>query len=260
MRALRVPRALRAVWRLLRALLHALLGVAIVLLRFPHLDRDARRERVRWWAQGMLRALGLRLAVQGRFKPGAKMIVANHVSWLDIMVVHAVCPEARFVAKAEVRGWPLLGRLVAAADTLYIERQRKRDAMRVVHQSAEALQQGGTVAVFPEGTTGPAPDGGLLPFHANLLQVAVATHTAVQPVALRYADRRAAISPAALWLGETTLAQTLWRLAAADGLVAQLQVLPARGSRHADRRALAATLRADIDAALAAIDAAREGG
>ncbi|MCA0240309.1 MAG: 1-acyl-sn-glycerol-3-phosphate acyltransferase [Proteobacteria bacterium] len=249
-------RALRAVWRLLRAVLHGLHGMAIVLLCFPRLDRQGRRERVRWWSQGMLRALGLRLAVQGQFKPGAKMIVANHVSWLDIMVVHAVCPEARFVAKAEVRHWPLLGRLVGAAETLYIERQRKRDAMRVVHHSAEALQAGDTIAVFAEGTTGPAPDGGLLPFHANLLQAAVATGAALQPVALRYADRRDAVSPAALWLGETTLAQTLWRLAAADGLVARLQVLPARASRHADRRALAATLRSDIEGALAALDAA----
>ena len=253
-------RSLRGAWRLARALLHALHGLALVLLRFPALDAGDRRERVRWWAAKMLRVLGIRLQHQGAFRPGAKMLVLNHISWLDIMVVHALCPEARFVAKSEVRHWPLVGRLVDAAGTLYIERQRKRDAMRVVHQSAEALQAGDTVAVFAEGTTGPAPGGGLLPFHANLLQAAVAVGAAVQPVALRYADRRHAISPAALWLGETTLAQTLWRLAAADGLVAQLQVLPPRGSRHADRRALAATLRSDIEAALAAIDAARDEG
>ncbi|MBN8225239.1 MAG: 1-acyl-sn-glycerol-3-phosphate acyltransferase, partial [Xanthomonadales bacterium] len=213
-------RRLRGAWRLLRAVLHGLHGVAIVLLRFPSLDREGRRERVRWWSDKMLRVLGLRLDVQGSFRPGGKMLVANHVSWLDIMVVHAVCPEARFVSKAEVRHWPLVGRLVGAADTLYIERERKRDALRVVHQCAEALRAGDTVAVFPEGTTGPGD--ALLPFHANLLQAAIAVAAPLQPVALRFADRRHAVSPHALWLGDTTLAQTLWQLAMADGLVAHL--------------------------------------
>ena len=245
-------RLLVGVWRLARALLHMLHGVLVVLLRFPSLDRAARRERVRWWAAKMLRVLGIRLVVQGQFKAGAKMLVANHISWLDIMVVHAVCPEARFVSKAEVRHWPLVGRLVDAADTLYIERQRKRDAMRVVHDSAAALRQGDTVAVFPEGTTGTGHD--VMPFHANLLQAAIAAEAAVQPLALRYADRQQAVSPQAMWVGDTTLAASLWQFAAADGLVAHLHVLTARGSRHADRRALAETLRIDITAALADID------
>jgi 1-acyl-sn-glycerol-3-phosphate acyltransferase len=245
-------RALRGLWRLGCAVLHGLHGVAIVLLRFPSLDRGGRRERVRWWADKMLRLLGLRLQVDGSFRPGAKMIAANHVSWLDILAVHAVCPEARFVSKAEVRHWPLVGRLVDAGDSLYIERHRKRDALRVVHQSAEALQAGDTVAVFPEGTTGPGD--ALLPFHANLLQAAIATAVPVQPVALRYADRQQPVSPSALWIGDTTLAQTLWLLATADGLVAHLRVLPARATAHADRRALVETLRMDIDSALAEID------
>lgn len=245
-------RGLRALWRLGRAVVHGLHGLWVVLVLFRGLDRAGRRQRVQWWSAKMLAVLGLRLRSQGTFKPGAKLLVANHVSWIDILVVHALCPEARFVSKAEVRHWPLVGRLVDAAETLYIERARKRDAMRVVHQSAEALQQGDTVAIFPEGTTGPADR--LLPFHANLLQAAIATGTAVQPLALRYADRHLPISPSALWVGETTLAQTLWLLASADGLVAQLQVLSPRATAHADRRALAETLRMDIESALADID------
>jgi 1-acyl-sn-glycerol-3-phosphate acyltransferase len=245
-------RAWRAVWRLLRAVVHGLHGLAIVMLRFPSLGRDARRERVRWWAAGLLRCLGLQLEVEGTFRPGATLLVANHVSWLDIMVVHAVCPQARFVSKAEARRLPLLGRLVDAGDTLYIERERKRDAMRVVHQCAEALRAGDTVAVFPEGTTGPGDE--LLPFHANLLQAAIAVAAPVQPLALRYSDRRHAVSPAALWIGDTTLPGTFWLLACGDGLVAHLSVLPARATAHADRRALAETVRIDIAEALAGID------
>lgn len=237
-------RTLRAVWRLARAVLHGLHGVLVVLLVFPWLKARSRHERIRWWAAKMLRMLGMRLEVQGLFKPGAKLIVANHISWLDIMAVHAVCPEARFVSKAEVQRWPLVGRLVDAADTLYLERERKRDALRVVHQMAEALTAGGTVAAFPEGTTG---DGrSLLPFHANVLQAAISTETPVQPVALRYADAQHAVSPNALWLGETTLAGSLWMLASGEGLVAHVNVLPPMASAHADRRALAATLRDTI--------------
>lgn len=244
-----VARTARAVWRLARAVLHGVHGLLVVLLRFPSLDVRGRQQRVQWWSEKMLRVLGMALQVQGTFRPGAKLIVANHVSWIDILAVHAVCPEARFVSKADVQRWPLVGRLVAAGGTLYIERERRRDALRVVHQMAEALQAGDTVAVFPEGTTG---DGAtLLPFHANLLQAAIATGLPVQPVALRYADRGHAFSPAAQWLDDTTLAGTLWKLARADGLVAHVHVVTAEGTRHADRRALAEHLRTLIAEQLA---------
>lgn len=238
----------RAVWRLLRSVGHGLHGLAVVLLLFPSLSIEARRARVRWWSVKMLHVLGLELRVHGEFAPGAKLIVANHVSWLDILAVHAVCPQARFVAKADVQRWPLVGRLVAAADTLYIERDRRRDALRVVHQMAAALAAGDTVAAFPEGTTG---DGlALLPFHANVLQAAISSGVPVQPLALRYADARHSVSPAAQWLGDTTLAGSLWKLARAERLVVQLRVLPPQGSRHVERRALATHLRQRIEQAL----------
>jgi 1-acyl-sn-glycerol-3-phosphate acyltransferase len=241
-------RTLRGCWRVLRVVLHGVHGLAVVLLLFRALGVEERRARIRWWAGKLLRVLGLDLVVQGTFRPGAKLVVANHVTWLDIMVIHAVCPQARFVSKAEVRHWPVVSRLVDCAGTLYIERERRRDAMRVVHQVAEALAAGDTVAVFPEGTTG---DGRtLLPFHANLLQAAIATATPAQPAALRYADAQHAVSPAALFLGDTTLLQNLWQMACAEGLTAHLTVLDAHATAHADRRALADTLRRAIDAAL----------
>jgi 1-acyl-sn-glycerol-3-phosphate acyltransferase len=246
---------LRAVWRLVRVVLHGLHGLAIVLLRFPLLDVAARRARIAWWARGLLAALGVELRVEGRFRPGAKLIVANHISWLDIMAVHAVCPEARFVSKADVQHWPLIGRLVASAGTLYIVREKPRDALRVVHQMAQALSAGDTVAVFPEGTTGLGHEP--LPFHANLLQAAIATEVPVQPVALRFSDARNAVSAAADFTGEITLARSVWMLARGQGLVARVQVLPAQGSAHADRRALASHLREQIGTALQEMSRAR---
>jgi 1-acyl-sn-glycerol-3-phosphate acyltransferase len=241
-------RSLRGGWRLARAVVHGLHGVAIVLLRFPALDLAGREARIRWWSAKMFRQLGMTLNLSGSFKPGAKLIVANHRSWLDIMAVHAVCPEARFVSKAEVQQWPLVNRLVACARTLYLERGRARDALRVVHEAAEAMRLGDTVAVFPEGTVG---DGhALLPFHANMLQAAIVHGTAVQPVALRYSDAQHAVSPAALFTGTITVKQSLWWLACGDGVAVQLTVLPPISSAHADRRALSERLRGEIAAAL----------
>jgi 1-acyl-sn-glycerol-3-phosphate acyltransferase len=240
---------LRACWRLLRALTHTLHGALIVWLVFPWLGRRAREQRIRWWAAKLLRGLGLELRVRGRLKPGAKLIVLNHVSWLDVMALHAVCPEARFVAKAEVGDWPLLSGLVDAARTLYLRRENRRDALRVVHDMAQALDAGDTVAVFPEGTTGPGP--ALLPFHANLLQAAIAAGAAVQPVVLRYAEPGHRFSPAVAWVGETTLLDSLRRLVRARGLVLELDILAPQSSAHADRRALAARLQGLIGEGLA---------
>ncbi|MDE2146212.1 MAG: 1-acyl-sn-glycerol-3-phosphate acyltransferase [Burkholderiales bacterium] len=231
---------LRAAWRLLRAVLHVLHGLW-VMRRFPRLDATARHERIRWWSAGLLRAVGMTIEVSGLPRPGATLLVANHVSWIDIAAVHAAAPQARFVSKADVLRWPLLGALIRGAGTLFIERERKRDALRVVHAMAQALAAGETVAVFPEGTTGEGPLP--LPFHANLLQAAVAGGTPVQPVVLRYADAEQAYSRAVVYVGDTTLLQSIWRVVSARGLRVHVELLPPVGTRHAERRALAAHLR-----------------
>jgi len=173
--------------------------------------------------------------------------VSNHVSWLDILVINAVHP-VRFVSKADVRAWPLIGWLVACAGTLFIERERKRDALRVVHQVAEALKEGQTVALFPEGTT--SLGDGLLPFHANLLQAAIATATPLQPVALAFADADHDPSPAAAYVGDTHLLASLWAIVTAADLRARVQWLSPEAAGHADRRLLAQHLRERIGVAL----------
>jgi 1-acyl-sn-glycerol-3-phosphate acyltransferase len=240
-------RPLLAAWRLFRATLHVLHGM-LVMTRFPALDEAGRHERIRWWAAGLLRTMGLSLEVSGTPRPGATLLIANHISWLDIAAIHAAAPHARFVSKADVLRWPLLGWLIRNAGTLFIERERKRDAVRVVHAMASALQAGDTVAVFPEGTTGTGPTP--LPFHANLLQAAVATATPIQPVVLRFADAVQAYSQAVVYIGETTLLQSMWRVASARGLRAHVHILPAVATAHADRRALAAHLQELVAAEL----------
>lgn len=230
-----------AAWRLVRATLHMLHGLWVIRSEFPRLDEVGRHARIRWWSRGLLRVLGVELRAEGVPRPGASLLVSNHVSWLDIIALHSVVPQARFVSKADVKDWPVVGALVTGAGTLYIERERKRDALRVVHQMAEVMGQGGTVAVFPEGTTS---DGrGVLPFHANLLQAAIATGCPVQLAVLRFADPVHPVSPAAEYVGDTTLAQSLWRIARARGLAVHVELFPPQGTEHADRRALAERLR-----------------
>jgi 1-acyl-sn-glycerol-3-phosphate acyltransferase len=241
-------RVVRAVWRLLRMALHLLHGMAVMALRFPTADAAGRQQHIRWWSAKLVRLAGLELRASGTPRPGATLLLANHISWLDIAAIHAVAPQARFVSKADVLAWPLLGWLIRGAGTLFIERERKRDALRVLHQVAEALKSGDTVAVFPEGTTGDGPT--LLPFHANLLQAAISSGTPVQGVALRYSDPAHRFSPAAQFLGDTTLLQSVWRMLSAQGLRVHVELLQPQGARHADRRALAEHLRSQIHAQL----------
>jgi len=244
-----------AAWRVLRAVLHVLHGM-LVMTRFPGLSLQGRQQRIQWWSAGVLRSLGLTLKVSGtQPRAGATLLVANHVSWLDIMALHSAAPQARFVSKADVLAWPLLGWLIRNAGTLFIERERKRDAVRVVHAMAEALRNGDMVAVFPEGTTGAGPEP--LPFHGNLLQAAISTGTPVQAAVLRFADATTSFSPAAEFLGDTTLAQSLWRIASARGLCVHVKLLPPVATAHTERRALAEHLRELIAEHLPAADIAK---
>lgn len=239
---------MRAVWRLVRLTPHVLHGLWIVRRCFEGMTPAQRHQRIQWWSAKTLHILGIELKVSGQAQPGGHLLVANHVSWLDIAGVHAVLPQARFVSKADVKHWPVVGALVVGAGTLFIERTSKRDALRVVHQAAEALQAGDCVAVFPEGTTGAGPE--LLPFHANLLQAAVATNSPVLPVVLRWHEAGERFSPSARFIGDTTLVQSLWRIASAQGLGLDVQLLPAVASQGQDRRALGEVLRGAISARL----------
>ncbi len=210
------------------------------------MNQGQRDAKVQAWALEMLTVLGVRLELRGR-PPlhGPVLLVANHISWLDILVMHAA-RHCRFVSKADVRGWPLIGTLASAAGTLYIERQSRRDAMRVVHRMAESLRQGDVVAVFPEGTTS---DGlALLPFHANLLQAAISTGAPVQPVGLSFVDTRTRTTTLApCYVGDDSLAASIWRTLAAPSITAVVRYGEAQTAQRRDRRSWTRDLRSAVD-------------
>lgn len=239
--------ALRAAGRLGRALLHALAGWLTIVLLFPRWPQQRRDAAVQAWAQRMLRVLGIPLHVHGEAPAqGPLLLVANHLSWLDILVLHAA-RHCRFVAKSDVKHWPLIGTLATGGGTLYIERAQRRDAMRVVHRMAASLKAGDIVAVFPEGTTG---DGrALLPFHANLIQAAISADAPVQPVALRFVDRASGRdSDGPLYIGDDTLVGSLWRTLAGRPFVAHVHFGVPQVAQGRDRRAWAEALRTAVDA------------
>lgn len=235
-------RALRAAWRVLRALGHGLAGLCTIVFLFPRLAEAQRQERVQAWARRMLLVLGISLEVQGQPpRHGPMLLVANHISWLDILVMHAA-RHCRFVSKADVKHWPLVGALATGAGTLYIERESRRDAMRVVHHMAEALKAGDILAVFPEGTTSDGRE--LLPFHANLLQAAIAADAPALPVALRFLDartRETTLAPS--YIGDDTLVASLWRTLCAPPITAVVTFGSPQAAAGRDRRAWAADLR-----------------
>lgn len=225
---------------------HILAGLLTILFRFPRLSQEQREIRVQVWSREMLARLGVRLVVKGTpATRGPVLLVANHISWLDITSLHAA-RYCRFVSKADVKGWPLIGALASGVGTLFIERESRRDAMRVVHHMADSLRAGDVLAVFPEGTTS---DGvHLLPFHANLLQAAITAEVPVQPVALQFLEAHTGQrSLAPCYVGDDTLLGSVWRTVRARGITVQMVFGEPQVALGRDRRTWAADLRDTIE-------------
>jgi 1-acyl-sn-glycerol-3-phosphate acyltransferase len=235
--ARRTPVWLRG-WRFTRLILHVAWGCVYSGLTFPFYGSARQMRAIRNFARGILRILNVRVKVEGEI-PDARartVIVANHVSWLDIWVVHAVCP-VRFVAKSDIRRWPVIGWLVGRAGTIFIERERRHDTARTNRQVIEALERGERVAVFPEGTT---TDGSeVKPFHASLFQPALGANARVVPAAIRYPRDDGTLNLDAAYAGERSLMQSV-RLILRQRLVeVELKFAAVIEVRGKTRRALA---------------------
>lgn len=234
--------SLRALWKILRGLAHVLRGLWIITRHFPRLGMEAREERVQVWSLQFLALWGIHLKVLGQpVLAGPALLVSNHISWLDILVIHAA-RYCRFVSKSDVRAWPLVGQLATAAGTLYIERSRRKDALRVVRDMAQAMRDGDVVAVFPEGTTSDGQT--LLPFHANLIQAAIAADAPVQPLALQFLDAHSGQpTQAPCYIGDDTLVASIWRTLCAPAITAVVHFGPTQTADGRDRRQWASDLR-----------------
>ncbi|AQV95299.1 1-acyl-sn-glycerol-3-phosphate acyltransferase [Cupriavidus necator] len=228
--------------------LHLLRGLLTCALLFPWLGVRSREWHIRRWSRRLLRICGVEVEVvdaTGVASPGAArqgaMVVSNHISWLDIYVIHSWQP-VRFVAKSEIRSWPLIGWLCDKTGTIFIERGRKRDAHRVLHDITDVMLQGDLVGVFPEGTTTDGTE--VLPFHANLMQAPISGGLPVQPLGLNYLDAATGQPTlAAAYIGDTTLLQSLEAVLRAPLIKARLVIGPALVPVSGDRRELANSAR-----------------
>ncbi|WP_097868964.1 lysophospholipid acyltransferase family protein [Streptomyces sp. rh34] len=245
--AVRAP--LPAALLLLAGCALVLLGVACVpLVRL--LGAAPRRSLTRRWARAVPRAFGVRVTVR-RHAPepatGGELVVANHISWLDIPLIASILP-GRMVAKSEIRRWPLLGPLAALGGTLFIERDRLRALPAAVRTLAAALRSGSRVVVFPEGSTWCGRGGGA--FRPAAFQAAIDAAATVRPVRIAYRTAEHRCGPAAgavAFVGTDPLAASLWRVVRAAGLTARVDVLaPIPADGEDGRRALARRARAAV--------------
>ena len=236
---------LLGIWKLLRLAAHCFAGLFTVCVVFPKLASAQREQKVMAWARGVLRCLKVELVVIGQPSfPGPLMLVANHTSWLDITALHASL-FSRFIAKHELRLWPVIGFMAAQSGTFFLERHSGRDALRAVHHIAKSLQDGEVVAVFPEGTT--SDGSAVLPFHGNLLQAAISVNAPVQPVCIQYLDAHSGQrSEAPNYVGDVHFLVSLWSIVCAENLSVRVQFGMPQWASGRTRRTWAKDLHASV--------------
>lgn len=243
-------------WVLLRLTCELTRGALILWLLFPRLRRDDQRRHIQSWAQRML--LILRIDVQCDGVPpesGASLVVSNHVSWLDVLVIQSLMPGL-FIAKTEVQNWPVIGKLARASGTIFVDRLSLKSTRRMVERSAVALRQGHCVAGFPEGTSSDGAD--VAAFHANLFDAAVKAGVDVQPLALRYVHRHTGQRhDAAAFTGDDSLVSSMQKVVATPSLSSRVQLGPRIGTGGQTRKSLASQSQQCIRDHILRLDRAR---
>ncbi len=216
-------------------------GLATLALVFPLISLRLRGRIASVWSRGLLAVFGVRLHLSGEMPRGSGLVVANHVSWLDPFLLLA-CFPVRFVAKDEIRSWPVFGWIAVRAGTVFIRRDLRRDVARVTRLFEARIDAGEVVALFPESTTG---NGRFLrPFKTALFQVAVSRDALCMPVGIRYRQRGAE------WIDDMGLGESLWRMLGLCRLDVDLLFTPAVAASGRSRRELAQSSEQAIAAAL----------
>ncbi|MEJ8567296.1 lysophospholipid acyltransferase family protein [Elongatibacter sediminis] len=219
----------RLFYRVPWLLAHLLIGLPLTLLTFlppfnrpPASGRSVNEVVQAWWAAMVCRIFGLRRKVSGSFEPGPHLVAANHISWLDIQLLHSLSTMG-FVAKAEIERWPLAGWLARIGETVFHQRGNHDSSRGVVVTMAERLKNGRKVAIFAEGGILPGP--GIKRFHARLFAAALESNAWVQPVMVRYVRAGAADEEVTFLPGEGFLGN-FFRLLARSPCTAEVWILP----------------------------------
>ena len=245
-----VLRAWRYAYRLPMLAWHALVHLPITLaLIAAGNGGPMSHAAVRWWARGLLRVFGMRVRGVGTPLAGGTMFVANHVSWIDIMALHSQHMMG-FIAKSEIRRWPVVGWITSHGETIYLHRGNANSLGDVMAEMSQRLRAGRAVAAFPEGGT---RDGRALgAFHARIFTAAVDADAPVQPVALCFGERCEAQPIVAFARGESFMGNFVRLLGEPPRPVTVRFLEPILHAEHEGRRGIARLAQARIEAAMGA--------
>lgn len=237
-----LPGILRLIYRLVFLLLHLLIGTPVTVLcqgswgRSIILAGQPLSEILAcWWSRVVCRIFGITRDISGEFQPGAQLVAANHISWLDIALLHSFAAMG-FVAKAEINSWPLLGILARSGGSVFHQRGSHDSSSGVKAAMIERLHENRKVAIFPEG--GILPGEEVKRFHARLFAAAIEAQVPVQPVMIRYLRDGRRYDEITFLPGEHFMANFL-RLLMQKRCVGDVQVLPLIESAGKPRRQLA---------------------
>lgn len=229
--------------RFTRVAAHFANAAAVAGAGYPFMSKARRGAALQHWSAQLLRQLAANLTVHGTPPAAPYFLAANHVSWLDIFAINAATPT-RFVAKSEVRDWPLVGWLCVRAQTLFIERARARDLARIDALIADALRAGAGMGVFLEGTTTDGRE--VLPFKSSLLRPAQAAGVPVTPVAIQYRRKDGSVCTEAAYDGDKSAMDTLRGMLSQHEIHVHVHFLPPLASSGVHRKALAREAREAI--------------
>ena len=225
-------------YRITRVFLHTIVGLIIASVFLPFMAKSTKLAIIKWWCGGLLRAFHIKVVTFGKLPPintTGVMFVANHISWSDIHALNSKIP-LRFIAKSEIRSWPVFGYLVEKANTLFIDRSKKQEAAKIVNITAASLMSGDNLCFFPEGTT---TDGKqVLPFKSSVLQAAIEADSTIWPVAIRYVNLDGSINTNMAYAGETALIESMLQVVKQRHASVELHFLKPIDSAGNDRRHL----------------------
>ena len=232
--------------RWVRLFTHVGVGMVAVGAIYPRVSAQRRAIITGWWARKLLRILNILLSIHGArpLEDARNLIVAaNHISWVDIFVINATHPS-RFIAKAEIRDWPIAGWLSDKAGTIFIRRTRRSDTAKINETMHNVLAEGATIGFFPEGTT--TSGDKLLKFHSSLFEPAVANTATIAPAAIRYRASDGEPSAAVAFIGELSFAESIAMIISEKSMIAEITFAPQIEAAGLSRRELALNSEAAI--------------
>lgn len=234
------------IFRITRLVIHTLYGALIAIIVLPWVGPRRRDLLISYWARRLLTVLNIRVVIKGAppdIDTHRSMFVANHISWIDIHALNSI-RAVRFIAKAEIRGWPVFGWLAYKVNTLFIERTKRHDTGRIVELASESLDAGDNLCFFPEGTT---TDGThIKPFKSSLLQAAINAGAQVWPLGIYYPDTDGKPNTRMAYYDDVTLMQSVKQVLAEVTPTVELHFSPPINAAGHERRALLALARQSI--------------